>query len=1815
MRRSSFWPLLYTIYAFYYCQVILCGFSALVGRRAVCSEVYRALHELIHSYVSSGDYVFLENGFGLDAIKAVLQNAGINVSEIVVKECVDSLVKEGRAVKWISGGNARVLPLEAYQVRSILALLPYVDAKLLVEKRFSLRRIDGFVELSKVVSPLCSSSASSKRTCEEIVVEVFQELVAAAPYLKQPYEYQARSWKAIAEELVGGRNPVVISASTGEGKTEAFLMAILMYLVVARLAGRRPRVAILYPRKALAADQLTRFIHYLRVVNRALSKKGLEHIKLAIIDGDTRTFWSLPSESLTSESLEVPSVIHRSISCSRDESKLLIDVAELSRLACRDLYLVKNLLMERSIELKSYAMRKADEILIGAMNAFCRSYRESSSLWAKMKCIDKGDTEEIHWLGLTKSDLLFEAPDILVTNFETISLRMLDPTFREFLENLEVIVVDEAHEIKSVRGVHEALTLRRLVALAKVLSGKEPLVVVSSATLPDPSELARALVPRDVTPRVVDAGRYRDLSKPHEYVYHLAIIPSVSPETATTHISILLSLSSRNHKVLVFTNRRRDAERIAKDVNDRIPELARQQFSRLGIAIARPEDGSCRPGYSVRIDEKVEVLALCDENSMGMKSKINEISAHFHHAGLKKEDREKREREFKSGELKILAATSTLELGIDIGDVDAVVLHGTPPTEDSYRQRIGRGGTRGRESVGSYVAVTVIDSLSPKDVYFFAHFEDLAMGGELAKLVVKPERNAKAMAQHLTLLALSIAAQRCGIHLAPTATSMLLLDPRRALEVVSKISKDDLEKLLESIASRAEDVLKKRAVEMATNTLRVVVTWLEAMKRADESGSKPMSVATKLAALATIAIALPLRKKRELLDFALDELKNVASRAIELVASYGTELIDKELGERLKPLETEGLSLATIKKFEQVVNSIEFAEKISNSKFAEDVTSLAKGFSEKLGLILPKLLAIDAVISELRKIEKEAKQSIESSQALSLEVPGLLTMFSVTLSAYNASHSIFLSLPSESLCSELSICKDYCLKVVEVARNAVRKAELAPLQTVWGAKSFRTVKIVYEGPDRAYIIEEPLLEALVRYPPLSHSIADHRVYEAQYRRHDLDNVGVIHHSALGKLKLMVPKRISMTPVRAISTEIKRNRRPTRPVLAFAWVDPSKGWEYIEDPILLSKDYRKSLSSLSIAFMCPLCLCKRAESFFTIENHPYYYPLLRKPSAIVLKAIRSSDKWYVMSVSGPSVYWYPRIEENPPEDEMVICRPPHKKRSKRRSCELVCKSGSHWSRLKASTPLKTYPQFINIVLEKQRLANSVVGCVSVSHYYARVVRILHSIHFSVGNSFHRVVLEERSGSEIGVIGAHFPTAYLSLSLAGCRKQLDDKLSKFASAAFWWLVYSEVLRILEEGRSELTNLKNHEFKYLDVQSLALRVTKVLQFVDLLRKLFPEKPPDEAKEAIRSYMDYIFNARSGYTSYDQMIASIIAKDLALRILRIDIGSNKVKRFYKYYIEGGSEERILGRLADRLHRILAGYYNVPLELLRYIAIHSLSHALIRRVVEEASLDAFDVVADCGSPTGLSVGMYELFEGGVGVLRSFFERLSRDPTKVLAEIGEALVRCPRNELRQTMDVLLHPKNLAALWRAASNGVNQLAKFVERTRGVKPSAGLLTKLSRITQSTELLIGAATISLLVRSLEDLMQCDFDPTLPGIVLKHRELFKAVTKAVLRDEWLKLVAIARDLGLELSKPEDLAEYAKKLISRRSLELREASLDDIPIHKIVIAIEEIAPIHVDGCWMCLNVPSCSHSAVRSYTLQPYLSARLAKVLLEPPS
>ncbi len=264
--------------------------------------------------------------------------------------------------------------------------------------------------------------------------------------------------------------------------------------------------------------------------------------------------------------------------------------------------------------------------------------------------------------------LLTHPPDILITTPESLYL-MLTSSARETLRSVRTVIVDEIHAIAATkRGAHLMLSLERLEALMD----DPPQRIGLSATQRPLEEIARLLggfeAPdrlRDVA--VVDAGRRKTLALeiivPVEDMADLSIRPVEAPHAQLTdepdHTSIwpsihpvLLDLIRAHRSTIVFVNNRRSAERLASRLNE-----------------------------------------LADEDLV-----------RAHHGSIAREQRLEVEDALKDGRLRGIVATSSLELGIDMGAVDLVVQVEAPPSVAGGLQRIGRAGHQvGAPSVGKLI--------------------------------------------------------------------------------------------------------------------------------------------------------------------------------------------------------------------------------------------------------------------------------------------------------------------------------------------------------------------------------------------------------------------------------------------------------------------------------------------------------------------------------------------------------------------------------------------------------------------------------------------------------------------------------------------------------------------------------------------------------------------------------------------------------------------------------------------------------------------------------------------------------------------------------------------------------------------------------------------------------------------------------------------------------------------------------------------------------------------------------------------------------
>jgi ATP-dependent Lhr-like helicase len=349
-----------------------------------------------------------------------------------------------------------------------------------------------------------------------------------------------------------------------------------------------------------------------------------------------------------------------------------------------------------------------------------------------------GDTSQKDRRAMAKTP-----PDILITTPESLYL-MMSSAVREILTGVEAVIVDEIHAVaQTKRGSHLALTLERLDHMVRTAradtegdsseqqrggSAESPSVSATggiqriglSATQRPLERIAQFLVGPKRKCKIVDAGTRKDLdleivvpvedmadpgapaypsedgtAQPSEIepsAHVRSIWPAIYPE--------LLRLVQEHTSTIIFVNNRRAAERLAKRLN----ELANGEGERELPATEHGGHGDPPPdaspaGGTVGGTLPEEASATGGEGgSPAVTGPAGESSLEYveiaraHHGSLSHEERTLVEEMLKSGDLPCLVATSSLELGIDMGAVDLVIQVESPKSVTRGLQRIGRAG-------------------------------------------------------------------------------------------------------------------------------------------------------------------------------------------------------------------------------------------------------------------------------------------------------------------------------------------------------------------------------------------------------------------------------------------------------------------------------------------------------------------------------------------------------------------------------------------------------------------------------------------------------------------------------------------------------------------------------------------------------------------------------------------------------------------------------------------------------------------------------------------------------------------------------------------------------------------------------------------------------------------------------------------------------------------------------------------------------------------------------------------------------------------
>ena len=351
----------------------------------------------------------------------------------------------------------------------------------------------------------------------------------------------------------------------------------------------------------------------------------------------------------------------------KGENVLLIAPTGLGKTECALLPIFHNFLREKENFLKQGEEDKGISILyITPLRALNRDMLRRTFEWGKELGIDiavrHGDTSQSERARQSR-----KPPDMLITTPETFQILFIGRRLKKHLTSVKWVIVDEIHELANdERGSQLAVGLERLFELTTE-KGHSYQRVGLSATVGAPEEVARFL-------GGIEQGKFRDVT--------------VLEVDVTKHIDIKVELPSIKKSDYPLANRLK-IEPISFASLRRCKELIDNHVSTLLFINTR--DGA-------------EILAS------RFHQWVDELPIDVHHGSLSKISRVESEDNFKSGKLKSLICTSSLELGIDVGNTDFVLQYNSPREVKRILQRVGRSGhSIGRTSKGMILATTPED--------------------------------------------------------------------------------------------------------------------------------------------------------------------------------------------------------------------------------------------------------------------------------------------------------------------------------------------------------------------------------------------------------------------------------------------------------------------------------------------------------------------------------------------------------------------------------------------------------------------------------------------------------------------------------------------------------------------------------------------------------------------------------------------------------------------------------------------------------------------------------------------------------------------------------------------------------------------------------------------------------------------------------------------------------------------------------------------------------------------------------------------------
>lgn len=451
-------------------------------------------------------------------------------------------------------------------------------------------------------------------------------------------------------------NVAAIVAPTASGKTITFFIPVLVRAIERILQGETGVSSILiYPRKALERDQLQKFIKIIDTVNQ----KGC-HITIGIDDGDTKRLKEINDGDT-----------YRELKCPQCSGNLIV---------------VK---------------------------------QEETTL---VKC--KSCSKEYPYIFASKDEIWQNKPTILITNIYTLYRRLLTETTVGMFSGVDYVILDEAHVYTDYLGGHVSYIIKILKHATSTTKGSKPYFVFSSATISNPVDFIAQLAgcrPGDVFyVKYDDAIKNQNNGSPkYRLMLYLYLLPrpDSSVETLTEALILAVTLWSHKHdsKAITFVDSVAEISTLTDYIHTTI--LGKREGREVIDHFYGLKNNSIENSYNWLSLAPTGVLTDRNTFKSFVLNKYKD-SIGIHYAQLPLPQRATIESEFLKGNKKLLLSTSTLELGIDLSDIAAIIQYKLPMSPEAFVQRVGRAG-RNNKCLRVALGIIALSSTPLSTIYMF----------------------------------------------------------------------------------------------------------------------------------------------------------------------------------------------------------------------------------------------------------------------------------------------------------------------------------------------------------------------------------------------------------------------------------------------------------------------------------------------------------------------------------------------------------------------------------------------------------------------------------------------------------------------------------------------------------------------------------------------------------------------------------------------------------------------------------------------------------------------------------------------------------------------------------------------------------------------------------------------------------------------------------------------------------------------------------------------------------------------------------------